>query len=84
MLRDESSSADVRGSPLNIESNGPHKLQSVAGLNDALTQAMIEPQLTVFEVILKMEVCGSGFQRSSNFSQGQVVSGQQAYRASFQ
>lgn len=73
-----------KASLLDIQSNRAHKLQSIAGLNDSRAQPVVEAQFAVFEVIFKMEVCGSGSQRSSNFSQSQIVSRKQSNGASLQ
>ena len=69
---------------LNIEPDGAHELQSVAGLNDSRTQPVAKTQFAVFEMIFEVEVRGGGSHGNSDVSQGEIVSSEQSNGTSLQ
>src|ERR1700683_4818185 len=71
-------------SRLNIETDGAHKLQRIACLNDSVAQMMIESQFTIFQVILKMKIRADRSQVDRNFGESKIVGCKQSDGSSLQ
>src|ERR1700728_1448517 len=69
---------------LNVETDGAHQLQRIAGLNDPMAQMMIKSQFAIFQVILKVKIRAGGPYVNGDFGESQVVRCKQSDSSSLQ
>jgi hypothetical protein len=63
---------------IDVEADGSHQRQRVAGLYDSVAQAVIEVQNTVFEPIFEVNVRRGGTKAADQIGECEVVRGHEA------
>src|SRR5438045_1011817 len=69
---------------LNPKTDSSHELQSVALLDDAATQTVVESHFSILETVFEVDIGCSGGKYARNSSQGEVMRCHQTNSVSFE